>query len=299
LLDAWPLRRNPSTLRATVEKLPLFALAAASCAITLAVQRGAMGSAAAFPFPVRLANALLAWVTYLRRAIAPYDLAIHHAYPSSVSIPRLLAAALLLSAVTVAALHARRRAPWLAVGWLWFLGTLVPMVGLVQVGSQAMADRYAYLPFLGLYWIAAWAAGALAARRPRLRVVVIGAALAALLGLAIATRGQLEVWRDPRSLFEQALANGGPSAMAHFNLGIVHHERHDLGRARRHYEEALRLQPDHAAAHNNLGTILEAQGRFGDALAAYRAALAVDPHHPEAQANVERVLAAIAGRETR
>jgi hypothetical protein len=288
LLDAWPLGRSPFRRERWIEKLPLFALSAASCAITLAVQRPAMGDAVSLD--VRLAHAAIAWVTYLRRAVAPYDLAIFHPYPEVVSARAGIAAALVLVVSTALALAARKRAPWCAVGWLWFSGTLVPMIGLVQVGGQATADRYAYLPFLGLYWMAAWGLGTVGQRSGRMRGASVAIALLALAALGTTARRQVETWGEPRRLFEQAIARGGPSAFAHFNLGLVHEDEGDLGRARRQYENALRLDPRHAGAHNNVGLLLERQGRHDDALAHYRAALEADPGHREAHWNLARRL---------
>jgi len=290
LLDVWPLGRSPWRRERWLEKLPLFALAAVGCAITLLVQRAAMGSTATFPWTARAANAVLAYGTYLRRALVPYDLAVHYPYADVVSIPELIAVGVLLGAITAGAISARASVPWCTVGWLWFGGTLVPMIGLVQVGSQAMADRYAYVPFLGLYLIAAWGLGAAVRRVPSVRPLAVLAVVGGLLALGLAARRQVAVWGNPRVLFEQALANGGPSAVAHFNLGLIFQQAGDPGRARNQYEVAIGLQPDHAAAHNNLGTVLHGQGRLREALAAYRTALRLEPDYPEAHRNVGRVL---------
>jgi tetratricopeptide (TPR) repeat protein len=268
LLDAWPLGRlagpdggiDPRrSLRAAREKLPLFALAAASCLVTLSAQAGggAMVSLDRVSLPDRAANALVAYLVYLRKFAWPSDLAVFYPHPGG-GLPLwkpLLAAALLLSA-TVLALRAWPRRGYLAVGWLWFLGMLVPTLGLVQVGSQALADRYMYLPLAGLAIALAWGAADAVGTRGRRGAALAGAALLVVGLLAGATRAQLRHWHDSVSLFSRALAVTEENHVAHAFLGAALAERGNLPETIRHYREAIRIRPGFLTAANNLAWVL-------------------------------------------
>jgi tetratricopeptide (TPR) repeat protein len=291
LLDLWPLRRLEAAERAgeargralgrlALEKLPLLALAAAASAVTLAAQRagGALQPLAAFPLAQRAANALVAWVAYAASWAWPSGLAPFYPHPGA-ALPawRALACAALLAAATALALRARRRRPWLAVGWLWYLGMLVPVIGLVQVGAQARADRYLYLPQIGLALALAFELAERAARRPWLGRAATAAALGWIAALALAASAQVRLWRDTRTLFEHALRVTGPNAIAHVNLAEDGLARGDLGWAERHARAALRIAPDEPFASAALAGIRAAQGRPAEAAALYRQALAREP----------------------
>jgi Tfp pilus assembly protein PilF len=268
LLDAWPLGRlgrrgrgiaARALARAFVEKLPLFALSAAACWMTLRAQSAAGVVLALERLPVaeRVGNALVAYVVYLRRFLWPSDLAVF--YPLSGSgLPfwQPLGAGLLLLALTLLALRAWPRRGYLAVGWLWFLGVLVPMIGLVQVGSQALADRYMYLPLTGLAIALAWGVSDAVGRHARRRTAAACVALLVVGALAWTTRLQLRHWRDSVSLFEHALAVTEGNAVAHTQLGAAYSERGQIGLSIRHYWEAVRLRPDDVIALNNLAWLL-------------------------------------------
>jgi tetratricopeptide (TPR) repeat protein len=298
LLDVWPLGRVPtdrigSALRTLgrlgIEKLPLLALVAASSVVTVRVQQagGAVAGLDHFSLTVRLANAALAYVAYVATFFRPIDLAVFYPHPGS-GVPMLgaLVAASGLALVTALALLAVRRRPWIAVGWLWFVGTLVPVIGIVQVGSQSHADRYMYLPLVGLALVSVWGAAEIF---DRLRIgVTLRAALAALVVAALAgqTLLQLRHWRDSEALFEHALAVTRDNWAAHLNLGALELERGALDRAAAHYAETLRLQPALAKAHLGYGEVLARQGKAEAALDAYRRAIALDPSLPNVQVRI-------------
>jgi tetratricopeptide (TPR) repeat protein len=268
LLDGWPLGRltGPTgrldagrTWRAVREKLPLFGLAAASCLVTLRAQSGggAVASLERVSLADRVANALVAYLVYLRKFAWPIDLAVFYPHPGS-QLPLwkpLLAAALLLGA-TLLALRAWPRRGYLAVGWLWFLGMLVPTIGLVQVGSQALADRYMYLPLAGLAIALAWGAADAVGTRGGRGAALAGAALLGVVLLAVGTRAQLRHWHDSVSLFSHALEVTDENHIAHAFLGAAYAERGRTAETIEHYREAVRIRPDFRTAANNLAWLL-------------------------------------------
>jgi tetratricopeptide (TPR) repeat protein len=201
------------------------------------------------------------------------------------------AAALVLLAVTTAVLWAARRAPYLAVGWLWYAGTLLPVIGTVQVGTQAMADRYAYVPAIGLFLALAWAAADLAARAPAPRAWAVAAAVA-LGALTVRTVRQVPVWHDSLTLFASTVAAVPDSWIAHYNLGNALAFTGRPAEAEAEFRETVRLRPRFARAHNNLGDVLDALGRHDEAAAAYAEAIRVSPRLAEAHNNLGTALAA-------
>ena len=256
LLDAWPLGRWPRTptWKLVLEKTPLWLLAAGSCAMTLAAQRagGAVQSFAAMPAGERLANAATATFQYLRALVWPVDLAVFYPYPAA-GVPGsawLGAAALLLALTALAAVHARR-APWGLVGWLWFLGALVPMIGLVQVGGQAWADRYSYLPHVGL--ALALAGGIAKIADKRIWPLLAGLLVAALVWLS---RAQTAAWRDTETLFRHTLAATQDNWLIHFNLANRYQLDGRRADACAEYRAALAIVPNYAPAMNNLAWAL-------------------------------------------
>ena len=288
LLDAWPLAREDASWRGRiVEKLPLMGLAAASAAVTVWAQRagGAIASVERFPVEIRIANAIRSYAAYLGKTMWPSGLAAFYPHPGARSLSSAtVLAALALIAVTACAWRGYRRRPYLLVGWLWFLVTLVPVIGLVQVGKQGMADRYTYVPLIGPFVAAAW----LAAEAGR-RVVVPAAAI--VVTLVVLTRAQVVIWHDSITLFTRAIAVTGGSAPARVNLGAALEDAGDPAAAMRAYEEAVRLDPDNRAAQNRIAGILAREGRLEDAAARYRRVLARHPDDPETESNLGIVLA--------
>jgi len=295
LLDVWPLsrwtgRRSSSKLAASLlEKLPLFAMAAGASVLAVKAQAaaGSIVGVAAIPWSARLANALVSYLAYVEKTVWPSHLAVFYPHPVG-SLP---AARVALALVTVAAASAlafawRRRAPWLPIGWLWYLGTLVPVIGLVQVGTQAMADRYAYIPLIGLFLILAWGAAAAASRAARGPQIAAAMAGAVLLGLSLATLRQIGVWRDSLTLFESTVRSAPDAWLAHYNLGNAYADQGREADAASAFRETIRLSPRFARAHNNLGKALDALGRSPEAMASYREAIRLKPELAEAHNNL-------------
>lgn len=275
LLDVWPLRRwrRHDAWPLVREKLPWFGLSLASSIVTFRVQRasGAVAALESFPLGERIQNALVAYAAYLRDCFWPMGLAPY--YPRATPSPGAVAlAAGGLLALSLGAWALRRARPGVLVGWLFFLGTLVPVIGLVQVGEQARADRYTYIPMIGLGVALAWAVPALL---PARAASVAGAlALAACVPL---TARQTMLWRDSVTLFEHTLRVTGPNALAHLNLGVAELERGRLEDATRELEAAVRLHAGSAEAHGALGEALARAGRHADARTHFEASLRLDP----------------------
>jgi Flp pilus assembly protein TadD len=292
VLDIWPLGRlkAPSGLRGLVrEKIPLFALSAASCVVTLLAQRRAIGSLERFPLPSRIANALVSYVAYLGKTLWPSDLAVFYPYPSP-ALPawKTGGAALILVFITVLAVRFRRQRPYVLTGWLWYVVTLVPVIGIVQVGRQAMADRYTYVPLIGVFVIAVWgAADVLAARWAAILAAVV------LLALGVTTRVTLRPWHDAAALFQHAVAVA-ESGVARTNLGEALLNRGREVEAEEQFRAALQLDPSIHEAENSLGLILERAGRTDEALTHYEAAVRLSPVYATAHRNLGRLLGRMA-----
>ncbi len=277
LVDFWPLQRFPQTplSRLVLGKIPLLVLSAASAGITLYAQRagGAVGSTLALPLAMRVKNAIYSYLIYLTKAIWPSRLAVFYPHPGgSLAWWRVLCAALILITITALFWHFRERR-YLLVGWLWFLITLAPVIGIVQVGRQAWADRYAYIPLWGLFVIAVWLLSEAAARTSLSRAAQIVIALAVLLGYAVTARSQIGYWRDSYSLFAHALQVTNANSIAEGNLGsaLMEMRRPDL--AEPHLERSIQLMPTNAAAHYNLGNLLQRQNQLFRAQQEYQLAL--------------------------
>jgi protein O-mannosyl-transferase len=285
LLDYWPLGRlRPGAVRRLLlEKVPLFGLVLASCAVTFLAQAhgNAVAPVEAFPPAARVGNALLAYVGYLGKTFWPVRLAVYYPHPgAAVPVGPALGAGLFLAAVTTLALGPGRRWPYLAVGWLWYLGTLVPVIGLVQVGGQGMADRYTYVPLVGVFVMVVWGMADLAQgwRLPRGYLVAAGAA--ALSACAALTRAQVGHWDSTLHLWEHAAAVTEGNGLAHLNLGTCYREQGRPTAARKEFEKAAALEPRAAVAHFNLGNVLADLGQPEEALAEFRTAGELDPDIP-------------------
>jgi Flp pilus assembly protein TadD len=285
LLDYWPLGRFQavSVRRLVLEKLPLLALSAVFSAITLVAQRHgeALPSLEHLPLGTRLATALIGYLDYLRTTIWPSGLAVFYPYPSrAADWSRAALAAVVLAGVTAAVIRSARRRPYLAVGWFWFMGTLVPVIGLVQVGEQVRADRYTYVPNIGLYLMAAWGLGELAVRW-RSAVVPAGIALLALAACLFLTRQQVEYWKDARTLWEHTAAVTRNNYRAHYGLGIALLQQGKMKEGIAQLKEVLRIGYDTPAVRKNLGAALVSQGRAAEAAAHLREALRREPDSAE------------------
>jgi tetratricopeptide (TPR) repeat protein len=277
LVDFWPLQRFPRTSlsKLVLEKIPLLALSAASAAITLYAQRagGAVGLIEALPLAMRVKNAIYSYLIYVEKTVWPSRLAVFYPHPEgSLALWRVIVAAAVLAAITALFWHFRERR-YLLAGWLWFLGTLIPVIGIVQVGRQAWADRYAYFPVWGLLVIAVWLLAEAAARIKLSLAAQVAIASAVLLGYSVAAHIQMGYWRDSYSLFTHAIQAPDANPVAEGNLGsaLIDMQRPEL--AVPHLERAIQLMPTLAAAHYNLGILLQRQNELDRALQEYQLAL--------------------------
>ena len=307
LLDFWPLRRlaigvcQPGNtrglgrsgvppLQVLLEKLPFFILAAVSAVITFLVQTQAGFVATNLPTSVRIDNALVSYLRYLGKVLWPADLSVFYPYPRALPTWLVIAAAVLLLAALAMAVRLASRRPYLLVGWLWFCGTLVPVIGLVQVGDQSMADRYSYLPSVGLFIMLVWGIHGVSFRW-RYRAAVLAALTLAVLVLCITlTRRQIGYWKDNESLFSHALAVTENNDLAHFNLGAELASRGAFAEAIPHLAEAVRINPNKADGHMSLADALAQEHRFAEAIPQYQAALRLKPNDAETHANLGRAL---------
>jgi protein O-mannosyl-transferase len=328
LLDYWPLNRVQGSLfkvqswtRLLMEKIPFFAITAAFCLVTVLSQKkaDALITTGALPLPFRIENALVSYVHYLSEAFWPAHLSYFYIY-SSLPMIVVVGAALVLVLVSASAWNMRSKMPYALVGWLWFLGTLVPVIGLVQVGEQAMADRYTYVPLIGIEFLVVWGLHQWVPHR-RLLAVVGAIVLLACVGL---TRQQAGYWKDSETLYRHAIdvdpknwaahASLGRTFRAqgkiddaiaeyqtslalfpnnsdvHNNLGIAYMAREQPDKAILEFKEAVRLRPNLPGSHVNLGTLLYEQGHTEDAIAEFREALRLKPDDASAQHNLNILL---------
>ncbi len=307
LLDFWPFNRvgsfelkvagskphnlQPSAfnLQLLLEKLPFILLSAAACIVTCLAQRGAMASLEKVAFALRLENSLVAYVGYLLKLFWPENLAFF--YPlTAPSAASLAAAGLVLVAGSFFAWRARRAWPFVTVGWAWFLGTLVPVIGIVQVGEQAMADRYTYFPAIGIFIIVAYGGLALAERFSLVKKMLAPAAILILAGSVLATENQLRYWRTDETLFGHAVAVAKNNEIAHLNLGVVYEKQGRTAEAMQEYRQALTINPQRAHTHNNIADLLDEAGQPAAALTEYQTALRLDPQAVETQLNLGNLL---------
>ncbi len=302
LLDYWPLHRfrlggaedhrHVPIAGLIQEKIPLFLLSAISAGITFSVQQqgGAVESFDAIPFTERLANAFITYVTYIIKTLFPTKLAAFYPYPESFSGWKVFAAVMMIAVLTGLALWFIHRAPYVTVGWLWFAGTLVPVIGIVQVGFQSMADRYMYLPMIGLTIPVAWGIPEIVSKwRHRQAWLGISAALA-LAVLAIVSWMQTGHWKNSQTLFEHALEVTSGNYIAHNNLGNVFFRQGRMKAAIDQFRKAILIKSDHAEAHFNLANTLMDTGDTDGAMTHYLYALAARPGYEKACNNLGNLL---------
>ena len=347
LLDFWPLgrlrldgtvlRRDPgdmtvmgdgtgkrSVMGLIIEKIPLFILSGASVCVTLFAQWSGIAPIVSLPFAARISNALVSYVSYIVKMIWPHDLAVLYPYPDAIPAWQIGFSILLLILITAIAVRLRKRYPYAIVGWLWYLGTLVPVIGLVQVGHQSMADRYTYLPMIGLFIAIAWMVPDLLARRRFHRLALAVLAVCAIAALMTASLFQIRYWQNSTTLFARALSVTKNNFIIETNMGASLAEEGKFGEAIAHYQEALRIRPDDfearynlanalarqgkpeeavshyavilqtqpaaAAVHNNMGIALSQLGRTGEATDHFREALRIKPDFQDVGSNLEKAL---------
>jgi protein O-mannosyl-transferase len=305
LVDVWPLgrltrgaiHRTAGWSRLVTEKLPLIALAAAVGAATFVLQRGqgALPALEAIPLKLRVANALTSYVAYIGLMFWPAHLAALYPYPRALPAWWAIAgAALILAGISGVAIRTARRHPYVLVGWLWYLGTLVPVIGLIQSGEQSMADRFVYIPLVGLFVIVAWGIPDLPdgiVRWPERRVALPVAAAIAIVACAVVARRQVQYWADNLTLWEHVVSATGPNYRAQGNLAMALQDAGRTGDAIAHYSEALRINPRFLDAYDNLGLALASEGRTDEAIALYAKTLGLKPTDADAHNNLGKLLA--------
>jgi Flp pilus assembly protein TadD len=312
LLDYWPLRRfvplaspgdvsgskstgwrsyRPVFIQMIVEKLPLFMLSAASCV------QAAIGNNSAFmsnkdePIILQISNPMVSYVAYIGQMVCPVKLAVLYPFPvEGLPLGAVMGAVFLLVSISTVLFILRQRHPCYLVCWLWYLGMLVPMIGFVQAGSIARADRYTYLPQIGLYVLLTWAVADLCAGWRHRRVVLGGGSTIILLALIFCARAQTACWRNSELLWTHTLACTSNNFIAHNNLGNELLQQGRINEAIGHFQTALQIRPDYAEAHFSFGLALLQQGRMDEALSHFQTALQIQPGYVEAHNNLGNIL---------
>ncbi len=279
LLDFWPLQRlvKGNVWRLVFEKLPFLVLTVVGCVVTVGVQQEAVESLAVVDLSARLGNAVVAYVEYLGQLFYPAGLALLYLHPGQRPLWPVAGALLVLLTISVGVLVGHRRMPYLLVGWLWYLGMLVPVIGLLQVGLQARADRYTYLPEIGLYILLAWGAVAFWGNWPCRRAVLGSGAGAIIAGLLLAAHAQTAYWKNSVSLWSRTLACQPGHYLAHNYLGYESDQQGKLAEAVQHYGLALQLKPDDPLARVNLSKVLIEQEKWGEVIQTCQLALQLHP----------------------
>ncbi len=301
LLDYWPLKRysHPALaaggagpvdlpgnfsvpLRLIVEKIPLLVLSIALCVATVLVERFDIQSIEMCPLPLRIGNALVSYITYMWQMIYPAGLAVLYPYPAhGLPVWEIITAILVLASVSAGVFIWRRTRPYLLVGWLWYLIMLVPVIGIVQMGLQARADRYIYLPQIGLYVLLTWGAADLCAGWRHRRVVLGSLAAIVIASLSVDSCLQTAYWRNSESLWTHTLACTSDNFIAHNNLGNALLQKGKVEEAIAHFQKALQINPNYAEAHYNLGNVLLHKGSVDEAIIHYQRALQIKPDYAE------------------
>jgi len=292
ILDYWPLKRFPEVFtkkipvhdkralgQLLVEKIPFLMLSFLSCLATLVVQHRFVSSIETFPLLLRIANSFISYTEYLTKMVFPFPLAVLYPHPRMISLWKLTASLFVILSITFLTILKIRRRPWLAVGWFWYLGTLVPVIGLVQVGMQGYADRYTYIPLIGLFIMVAWQVPEMAHQFFKHRTFALSTGAAGILVvLWILTLFQVRQWENSITLFEHALKSTAGNFVAHNNLGISLVEKGDYNEAIIQYRQAIRIIPGFCDPYYNLGFISYKQGNIQEAIFRFQDAIACNPN---------------------
>jgi len=288
-IENWELKKIISLLS---EKIPFFIIAAGSSLITVFAQKGegAVASLNIYPMNIRIANALTSYISYILKMILPYDLSVYYPY-RILPLWKIVFAGVLLFAIFFLVILTIKQYQWFAVGWLWYFGTLVPVIGLVQVGSQAMADRYTYVPLIGLFMIIAWGVPELLSRWMIKKNIII-IITAPVISILMATSWiQTQYWRNSITLFQHAVDVTTNNYIAHYNLGSALEKKGRSDEAMREYSKVLQVNPKYINAHNNIGLILASQGRRDEAIQHFKEIFKINPAYGEAHTNLGAILA--------
>jgi tetratricopeptide (TPR) repeat protein len=299
LLDMWPCRRLSGQLwrrnwkRVVGEKIPFLILGAAAGVVTILAEQqvGALKTLAEFSFMSRLSNAVVAYGFYLYKTVWPFHLSVHYPHPGAWPVWHVVLSLAVLTGVTFLTIRTFRKYPFLLVGWFWYLIGLLPVIGLLQIGSHAFADRYTYIPLIGVFMALAWGADAWTAGRPLRRLPVTAASLMAVIALSLISVQQVGFWRDAETLFRQAVGVTQNNYLAHNNLGAALSRQGRYGEAIGQFTKALALRPDYREARFNMGEALAGEGRYEEALYHYRRVIDLQPEFAEAHNNIAIVYA--------
>jgi protein O-mannosyl-transferase len=300
LLDYWPLQRMESAqgtrlpllgLRLAVEKTPFFILSAVSCTLTSWAQQEAMQPLALLPLPERISNAAVAYVGYLGQAFWPANLALPYLHPGQWPTSRIVFAMVVILVVSALAMSRVRKLPHLFVGWFWYLGTLVPVIGLVQVGIQSMADRYTYIPLIGIFVLVVWTVANWAESRTSFRVASAGFAALALAACGGLTYRQAGCWRNSVALFQHSAAVTKDNFVALGNIGGALFQERRLEEAMNYYQRSYQANPRYAESVNSIGAVLAAKGQEAEALEWFHKTLELQPRHADALFNLGNAMA--------
>ena len=285
--------KNFSFREEFIEKIPFFLIALAIGLLTFQAEHtmGAVKSTDVYPLSVRIANAVVAYAVYLRETFFPFKLAVFYPHPGMRPFWQVAVAFFVLASITIWALLSRKRHPYLIVGWFWYLIALLPVSGLVQIGEHAMADRYTYIPLVGVFIAATWLVSDVFSVRRKAKAVLPVAAGIALIACVVLTTAQIRRWKDDVTLFRYAISVTKNNHLAHSKLGAALAKLGKNDEAVTHYEEAIRLRPDYAAARNNFGLLLTRMGKPSEAVAQYREILKRNPNFAEAHNNLGLILA--------
>jgi len=299
LLDFWPLQRFRSSAlaprpsfpwRLLAEKAPFFVLAVASSVVTFIAQRHGGAVSTSLTIGERIANALVSYIRYVGKMLWPVDLSVLYPHPGHWPAWEVVVSAVILLGISAVVISLARTRPYLAMGWLWFCGMLVPVIGLVQVGIQSMADRYTYLPLIGLFIMLVWGIAELVPARPwRVQVLAIGC-VSVLAACGLLTVRQVQIWRDSAALFGHAVRVTRDNYLAYNNLGYYLSGQGKTAEAMENYRMSLKINPAYEDALNNLGYALAGQKKFLEAIPLYEAALRVRPNQAEVHNNLGNAL---------
>jgi tetratricopeptide (TPR) repeat protein len=304
LLDYWPLsrlqfdkskndnHRRTSILRLISEKVPLFFITAVLSWLTILAQwkGGAISTIGKLPLGIRIGNALVSYVMYISKMLWPKGLAVLYPHPIMLPLWEVAGAALLLGMITVLVIRVGRKRSYSIVGWLWYLGTLVPVIGFVQVGIQAMADRFTYLPLIGLFMMIAYGVPDILAEWRYRRAVLIASGSLVLLILMITTISQVKLWQNSVTLFNHTLKVTNNNSIIHNNLGVTLARQGKDQEAIVHYKKALEIEPNYADAHYNLGALLARQGKEQEAVTQFIETLRTKPDYAQAHNDLGLIL---------
>jgi tetratricopeptide (TPR) repeat protein len=290
-LDYWPLKRFPEVFSKNtpvhgkwvlehllVEKIPFLVFSFFSCWLTLAAQHSAIVSIETFPLIPRIANSLISYTEYLAKMICPVPLAVLYPHPRMFSLWKFIASLFVILSISFLSILRIRSKPWLAVGWFWYIGTLVPVIGLVQVGVLGYADRYTYIPLIGLFVMIAWQVPEMA-QSWKHKTIALSAIAAGILSVFwVLTSFQIRHWENSITLFEHTIKSTSNNFVAHNNLGFSLAQKGNYNEAIVHYRKAIQIVPGFGLSYENLGFISYKQGNFQEAIFHYQNAITYDPN---------------------